>query len=481
MESQSDVPLISELPVPEKRGGGRVPELVKEVWEESKKLWVVAGPAAFTRLTFYGTTVVSQAFAGHIGDLELAAFSIAATVISGLSFGFFVGMASAMETLCGQAYGAKQYHMMGVYLQRSWLILLGSAVLLTPTYIFSGQLLTALGQPEELSRQAGLVSLYMLPLHFVYAIILPLNKFLQCQRKNWVAAVSTAAVFPVHVVATWLLVRYFRLGVFGAAMALTLSWALATVGLLSYAFGGGCPETWKGFSASAFLDLKDFVKLSTASGVMLCLENWYYRILVFLTGYVKNAELAVDALSICISYAGWEMMIHLGFLAGTGVRVANELGAANGLGAKFAAIVSMTTSFLISLFISSLVLIFHDKLAMVFSPSEAVIRAVDNISILLALTILLNGIQPVLSGVAVGSGWQALVAYVNIGSYYLIGVPFGFLLGWGFHHGVQGIWVGMIVGTMVQTLILACIILRCDWNDEALKASNRMRRWSSHK
>ncbi|CAN6174635.1 unnamed protein product [Urochloa humidicola] len=141
----------------------------------------------------------------------------------------------------------------------------------------------------------------------------------------------------------------------------------------------------------------------------------------------------------------------------------------------------MTTSFLISLFISSLVLIFHDKLALVFSSSEAVIRAVDNISILLALTILLNGIQPVLSGVAVGSGWQALVAYVNIGSYYLIGVPFGFLLGWGFHHGVQGIWVGMIVGTMVQTLILAYIILRCDWNDEALRASNRMRRWSSHK
>lgn len=56
-------------------------------------------------------------------------------------------MASAMETLCGQAYGAKQYHMMGIYLQCSWLILLGVAVLLTPTYIFSGQLLTALGQP----------------------------------------------------------------------------------------------------------------------------------------------------------------------------------------------------------------------------------------------------------------------------------------------------------------------------------------------
>ncbi|TKW33601.1 hypothetical protein SEVIR_2G249200v4 [Setaria viridis] len=367
---------------------------------------LVAGPAAFTRLTFYGMQVVSQAFAGHIGDLELGAFSIAATVISGLNFGFFVGMASAMETLCGQAYGTKQYHMMGIYLQRSWLILLGVAVLLTPTYIFSGQLLTALGQPAELSRQADLVSMYMLPLHFVYAIILPLNKFLESQRKSWVAAVATAAAFPVHVAATWLLVRYFRLGVFGAAMAINLSWGLATVGLISYAFGGGSPETWRGFSASAFVDLNDFVKLSAASVVMICLENWYYRILVFLTGYVKNAEIAVDALSICIGYAGWEMMIHLGFLAGTGVRVANELGAANGLGAKFAIIVLMTTSFLISLFISSLVLIFHDKLAMVFSSSEAVIRAVDNISILLALTILLNGIQPVLSDDGKRSGFK---------------------------------------------------------------------------
>lgn len=203
--------------------------------------------------------------------------------------------------------------------------------------------------------------------------------------------------------------------------------------------------------------------------------------MIFLTGYMKNAELAVDALSICMSLAGWELMIHMGFLAGTGVRVANELGASNGKGARFATIVSTTTSFIISLFISFLALILHDKLAIMFTTSEAVIQAVDSLSVLLALTILLNGIQPVLSGVAVGSGWQALVAYVNIGSYYLIGVPFGVLLAWGFHYGVLGMWVGMISGTAVQTLILAYITLRRDWNAEALKASSRMQRWSISK
>lgn len=99
------------------------------------------------------------------------------------------------------------------------------------------------------------------------------------------------------------------------------------------------------------------------------------------------------------------------------VRVANELGAANGQGAKFATIVSTTTSFLISLFASLLVLIFRDKLAMIFSSSQAVIDAVDRISVLLVLTILLNGIQPVLSG-TFPKILQHLVAWLEDGEQF---------------------------------------------------------------
>jgi MATE family multidrug resistance protein len=38
----------------------------------------------------YGMNVVTLAFAGHLGDLELAAISIASTVVVGLNFGLFV-------------------------------------------------------------------------------------------------------------------------------------------------------------------------------------------------------------------------------------------------------------------------------------------------------------------------------------------------------------------------------------------------------
>lgn len=38
---------------------------------------------------------------------------------------------------------------------------------------------------------------------------------------------------------------------------------------------------------------------------------------------------------------------------------------------------------------------------------------------------------------AVGAGWQWLVAYINIGCYYLFGLPLGFLLGNKFNLGVE--------------------------------------------
>ncbi|KAI0498560.1 hypothetical protein KFK09_019448 [Dendrobium nobile] len=208
------------------------------------------------------------------------------------------------------------------------------------------------------------------------------------------------------------------------------------------------------------------------------LENWYYRILIVLAGNIKNAEIAVDALSICISINGWQLMIPLAFFAATGVRVANELGAGNSKGAKFATIVAVITSSIIGIIFFILIITFHNKIAYIFTISEVVIDAVDDLSFLLAFTILLNSIQPILSGVAVGSGWQSVVAYVNIGSYYLIGIPLGILMGWLLHLGVLGIWAGMIGGTAIQTLILAIMTIRCDWDKEALKASSRMEKLS---
>ncbi|GMN40065.1 hypothetical protein TIFTF001_009301 [Ficus carica] len=389
-------------------------------------------------------------------------------------------MASALETLCGQAFRAKRYNMLGIYMQRSWIVLFMSCFLLLPFYVFAEPILKLLEQPDDVAEQSGVVALWMIPLHFSFAFQFPLQRFLQCQLKNHVIAWVSLIGLVVNVVTSWVFVYVWDFGVMGAAIALDISWWVLVFGLFGFAALGGCPLTWTGFSTQAFVGLWDFVKLSAASGLMLCLENWYYRILILMTGHLKNATVAVDALSICMTINGWEMMIPLAFFAGTGVRVANELGAGNGRAARFATIVSVVQSTLIGLTFCVLIIIFHNKIAYIFSSTTDVLQAVDRLSFLLAVTILLNSVQPVLSGVAVGSGWQVMVAYVNLGCYYIIGLPLGFLMGWFFHLGVAGIWGGMIFGgTAIQTVILAIITIRCEWEKEAEKANLRIKRWST--
>jgi multidrug resistance protein, MATE family len=71
-------------------GEGDDGKLGPRVWEESRKLWVIVAPAIFSRVVTYGMNVITQAFAGHLGDLELAAISIANTVVVGFNFGLMV-------------------------------------------------------------------------------------------------------------------------------------------------------------------------------------------------------------------------------------------------------------------------------------------------------------------------------------------------------------------------------------------------------
>nr|TKR75084.1 hypothetical protein D5086_0000289280 [Populus alba] len=174
---------------------------------------------------------------------------------------------------------------------------------------------------------------------------------------------------------------------------------------------------------------------------------------------------------------GWEMMISLGFLAAASVRVSNELGRGSSKAAKFSIVVTVLTSFSIGLLLFLVFLFARGSLAYVFTSSHEVASAVANLSPLLAFSILLNSVQPVLSGVAVGAGWQSIVAYINIACYYLVGIPIGVVLGYVMDLQVKGVWIGMLIGTFIQTVVLLIVTYRTDWEKQVIVAHNKINKW----
>ncbi|KAM0987561.1 hypothetical protein COP2_011926 [Malus domestica] len=454
-----------------------VRDFFREFFKEAKKLWFLAGPAIFTSLCQYSLGAITQVFAGQFGTLDLAAVSIENSVIAGFSFGVMLGMGSALETLCGQAVGAGQLDMLGIYMQRSWVILNSTAVLLSFLYIFAQQLLKAIGQTADISKAAGVFAIWMIPQLFAYAMNFPIAKFLQSQSKMMVMAVISVVVLVLHTLFSWLLMLKVGWGLVGAAVVLNTSWWLIVLAQLGYIFSGTCGQAWVGFSWKAFQNLWAFVKLSLASAVMLCLEVWYFMALILFAGYLKNAEVSVDGLSICMNILGWTVMVAMGMNAAISVRVSNELGAAHPRTAKFSLVVAVITSFLIGAILSLILIISRDKYPALFSSDSEVKALVKQLTPLLATCIVINNIQPVLSGVAIGAGWQAAVAYVNVTCYYVIGVPLGLIFGYKLDWGVRGIWIGMLLGTILQTCVLFIMVYKTNWNKEASKAEDRIKKW----
>ncbi|CAM8948591.1 hypothetical protein QQ045_015724 [Rhodiola kirilowii] len=456
--------------------------LKRASWIETKLLFHLAAPSIVVYMINYVMSMSSQIFAGHLGNLELAAASLGNTGIQMIAYGLLLGMGSAVETLCGQAYGAHKYSMLGTYLQRSIILLTLTSIPISLIYIFSKPILLLLGEPENIASAAALFVYGLIPQIFAYAFNFPIQKFLQAQSIVAPGAYISLATFFVHLLLSWLAVYKLGLGLVGTSLILSLSWWIVVLAQIVYIVKSEkCKQTWVGLTTQAFSGLPGFFRLSAASAVMLCLEAWYFQIMVLLAGLLPHPELALDSLSICMTLSGWVFMISVGFNAAASVRVSNELGAGNHKSAEFSVIMVNLASFILSLIAAIILMGLRNVISYAFTDGKAVAEAVSELCPLLAVTVILNGVQPVLSGVAVGCGWQTFVAYVNVTCYYVFGIPLGALLGFYFNLGAKGIWSGMIGGTLMQTLILSWTTFRTDWQKEVEQAAIRLNKWDDDK
>lgn len=204
-----------------------------------------------------------------------------------------------METLCGQAYGAKRYDMLGVYLQRSTIVLSVTAIPIAVVYLFSKNILLALGESKQVASEAAVFVYGLIPQILGYAVNFPIQKFLQSQSIVAPSAFISLGTLFVHLLLSWIVVYKIGLGLIGASLVLSLSWWIIVVAQFIYILTSErCKTTWTGFRWEAFSGLWQFTKLSASSAVMLCLEIWYFQILVLLSGLLKNPELALDSISV---------------------------------------------------------------------------------------------------------------------------------------------------------------------------------------
>ncbi|EEF34128.1 protein DETOXIFICATION 18 isoform X1 [Ricinus communis] len=440
--------------------------------EEAKNQILFAFPMILTNAFYYLITLISVMFAGHLGELELAGSTLANSWCAVTCIAFLAGLSGALETLCGQGFGAKLYRTLGIYLQASCIISVLFSIIISVIWIYTEPIFIFLQQDPQIAKLAALYLKYLIPGIFAYAFLHNILRFLQTQSVVMPLIALSGIPTCLHIGLTYALVNWTDLGYKGAALSASISlWISAIVLIVYVIFEKKFEHTWEGFSFESFQYILTTLKLALPSAAMVCLEYWAFEILVLLAGMMPNAEVTTSLIAMCVNTEAVAYMCTYGLSAVASTRVSNELGADNPGRAKSSMLVTLKLSIFLALVIVLALLFGHNLWAGLFSNSSSIIEAFASVTPLLAVSITLDAVQGILSGVARGCGWQHLAVYANLATFYFIGMPIAALLGFKFKLYAKGLWIGLICGLFCQAFTLLLISLRIKWTKIALSGA----------
>ncbi|KAI5571530.1 hypothetical protein BDE02_11G100200 [Populus trichocarpa] len=432
--------------------------------EEGKDQVLFSLPMILTNAFYYLITLVSVMFAGHLGQLELAGATLGNSWCTVTGIAFMTGLSGALETLCGQAFGAKLYRTLGIHLQASCIISFLCSIIISIIWLYTEPLLIFLRQDPQISKAAALYLKYLIPGIFAFGFLQNILRFLQTQSVVMPLILLSGIPMCIHIGTAYALVHKTALGFRGASLAVSISLWISTLVLVIYViYSKKFKHTWEGFSSESLRHIPINLKLALPSAAMVCLEYWAFELLVLIAGVMPNAELTTSVIAMCVNTEDIAYMCTSGLSATVSTRVSNELGAGNPDKAKQAMATTLKLSVLLALLIVLALATGHDIWAGFFTDDLSIIKAFASMTPFLAISIALDAFQVVFTGVTRGCGWQNLAVIVNVATFFCIGMPMATLLGFKFKLYSKGLWIGLICGLSCQTCTLLLITLRTKW------------------
>lgn len=437
-------------------------------------------PLAITFFLQYSLIMSSLFSVGHLGKVELGAVSLGAMTASITGVAFIQGLSSCLDTLCSQAYGAGRPDLVGLYFQKGVLIvLLGLSPILAIWYradLFLPYVVADEGEDTE--------QLIALASTFIRTMILAMpgltlfecgKKFLQAQNIFHASTIVLMICAPLNIVLTYTLVwnSYIGMGFIGAPIAIAITNTLLALILFAYVIFVDGMQCWNGFTSKVFLGWGPLIRLAIPGLIMVESEFLAYEIMTLASSYLGTSELATQTILSSITSLAYEIPFAVGCAVST--RVANFIGAGFAKAAKTAAGVAIILAVGIGLLDSTLMYSLRFEFSSLFSSDKDVIAKAAKYIPLSAAMHLLDAVAAVLAGVLRAQGRQRIGGFINLASYYLIGVPMGLFLCFGPKKlGLVGIWLGFILA-LGSVVICSALALRMSrWSQYVSKARLRM-------
>lgn len=447
---------------------------------ETKVISFNALPLIFTFILQNSLSLASIFSVSHLGTKELGGVTLGSMTANITGLAAIQGLCTCLDTLCAQAYGACNYHLVGVLIQRCAVITILAFLPIMYIWWSWSEALLAIVIPERELCVLAAKYLRITALGVPGFILFECGKrFLQCQGIFHASTIILFVCAPLNALMNYVFVwnKNIGIGYLGAPLSVAITYWLMAIGLGLYAIftthQTNPMKCWNGLikRKQIFKNWKKMFGLALPGIIMVEAEFLGFEILTIFASHISTDALAAQ--SIVSTVASLAYQVPFSISVSTSTRVANLIGASLYKSCIITCKVSLLLSFVCSSFNMMVIVTFRYQIAKMFSKEEDVVNLVISALPILAFMQLFDAFNASTAGCLRGQGRQKIGGYINLFAFYCIGIPLSYILTFLLDMGIGGLWYGITGALIMMSICQGYAVFHGDWEQIMDAARNR--------
>jgi MATE family multidrug resistance protein len=437
-------------------------------WKACLDLILDATPAIFGLLFIFLCETINIAFIGRYNDRDLiSAIGIGTLLMNSTGFTIGLGLMGGLDTLCSQAYGAKEYRIVGIFANIARMtILLFFLCVSIPCIIFSKHLLLLIGQNEQIADIASRFCHSMIPSVF-FALQFQCNlRYLQAMNIFTPGMFITLCTTILHLLWCHLFIHHFMLDVVGAGLAMSLTQFTNYISVTLYIqLRNPVPGSYFFINKDCFNPklIFEYLKKAIPAAILLASDTAGLEIMTLLSSYISILSLSANVCFFNLLTQLW--MMSLGIAFATTTLVGNSIGEGNVRKAKMYCWAALSVDFVVISLVSLLIFFFEYDIPYIYTNDDKIASLVTSVIQLYLVFSITDAFGIILNGVVKGLGMQKWASIAALIVYYPLNIPLACILAFYLNYGIFGLWYATCFSMILMMIFYMSFLTYVDWQE----------------
>lgn len=454
-----------------------------------RDVWLLAIPVIFTNLLQTLVNVVDVFMIGRLGPLEVAAIGMGQVIRLLVLVGVLAVTAGTMA-LAAQARGRRdEEHLRFVSRQTLVLAFFFGIALSIFGLIFSEPILhfLASGSSDEVIAH-GVSYLHIFFLGGIFLTLnFSINALMQGAGDTVTPLILVGIINSFNVLLNYLFMfgpgPFPAMGLEGAAIGTVISRGIGAGLGIALFYSGRNVIHLKGFDYRPNLGMfKDILGIGIPSGLQGIVRNLTQVFVVRIVTSTSAGALGAAALAIGSQIESLATMPVLGINVAATALIGSSLGAWQTKEAQLRGNIAIAFSVFLMIVLSLPLIIFAPQLILLFEPSAdpTILAAGTSYLRINGLSYIFVAIAMVSNGALRGAGDTLRSMFHTMIGRWIVAVPLAYVLALQLNMGIDGVWIALAIGNVIQAGLLFSRWLRRPWIQVALKKSALYRKHLIH-